>query len=120
MREFDGGATRDGDEGKIDPDGYLSPEALGAFFAYMQKHQTCADKSTRSSSNWKAGIPREVYLKSLWRHFFTAWTIYRDTKDHTREEMIEALCGVMFNTQGLLHEILKEQDEPVRELPPKG
>lgn len=110
MREFEGGATRDTEEGKIDPDGYLSPEVLREFFAYMQQHQTCADGTKRSSDNWKAGIPKEVYLKSLWRHFFSAWSIYRDRESHTTDEMIEALCAVMFNTMGLLHEVLKEQE----------
>jgi hypothetical protein len=113
MREFEGGATRDTDEGKIDPDGYLSPEALNAFFDYMKRNQTCADGSKRGSDNWKSGkgIPQEVYVKSLFRHFFTAWTIYRDGKAHTTEEMVEALCGIWFNTQGLLHEILKGEGD---------
>lgn len=102
VRSFPSGATRDTDQGKIDPEGFLSPVALDAFFAYMHKHRTQSDGSLRSSDNWQKGIPVDAYMKSAWRHFFTVWRGYRGAGVQT-----EDLCALLFNVQGLLHEHLK-------------
>lgn len=102
MRTFDTGAMRDSDDVKIDPEGYLSPLALEAYFNFMRRHQVCADGSIRSSSNWKKGIPVEAYMKSMWRHFFTVWQKYTNGEDPT-----EDLTALFFNVQGMLHETIK-------------
>ena len=103
MRKFPSGATRNTDQGKIDPEGFLSAPALGAFFQYMNKHRTQADGQLRASDNWQRGFPIEVYMKSAWRHFFAVWRGHRGGKIE-----VDDLCATLFNIQGLLHETLKE------------
>ena len=117
MREFDTGATREDEEGKIDYEGHLSPLALEAFGSYMNDHRKQADGKMRSSDNWQKGFPIDVYMKSMWRHFMQLWTLHRSQHhprglagdyDH-RTYKIEALCAIMFNVQGYLHELIKEE-----------
>lgn len=103
MRKFDTGATRDTDENKYDYEGFLSPLVIERFGEYMHKHRFQADGVIRDSDNWQKGIPREAYMKSMWRHFFSVWKGYRRGND-VRED----LCALLFNVQGMLHEDLKK------------
>jgi hypothetical protein len=110
MREFDTGATRDHGD-KIEPAGYFSPLALKAFSEYMLKHQTQADGTKRSSRNWRKGIPQEVYEESLSRHWIDTWLHLDGFGSEARETLKDALCGMLFNVQGLLHELELEEKE---------
>lgn len=103
IRTFDTGASRDTDEGKLDYEGFLSPRVLRRYAEYMQGHTMMADGSRRASDNWQKGIPKEVYMKSLTRHFMELWEKHR-TQDVYDQE---TLCAILFNTMGLLHEELK-------------
>lgn len=103
MRNFDTGATRDTEAGKLDYDGFLSPLSLKAFAEYMNKHRMQSDGSLRASDNWQKGIPREVYRKSAWRHFFSWWEKHRNGED-----CLEDACGILFNIMGDMHEMLKQ------------
>lgn len=113
MRKFDSGATRDDDEGKPDLEGFLSPLVLERFAEYMTKHRKQADGKLRPSDNWQDGIPLDVYMKSAWRHFHDWWRFHRgwgwlDRTDPLALEIVEeALCALMFNVMGYLHEHLK-------------
>ena len=107
MRNFDGGATRDDDEGKYDYEGFLSPLVLEAYAKYMHKHRKQADGSMRGSDNWQAGIPKDVYIKSLWRHFIDVWFMHRYPDRLSKEDLEESLCAVLFNTMGYLFEELE-------------
>lgn len=108
MRTFDTGATRDTAEGKPDYAGYLSPLVIKRFGQYMMKHQKQADGQVRPSDNWKKGIPVAVYLSSKFRHFVDTWSaIDKDAAAVYAPDIEETLCGELFNTMGLLHEILK-------------
>ena len=107
VRLFPSGATRDTDQGKIDPEGFLSPLALEAFFKYMHKHRMQSDGTLRASDNWQKGIPVEAYMKSAWRHFFAVWRGHRGAGI-----AVDDLCALMFNVQGLLHELLKGESTP--------
>ncbi len=107
IRSFASGATRDQDTTKFDYEGFLSPLALTRFAAYMHKNRIQPDGSTRDSDNWQMGIPRDSYMKSLWRHLITVWMHHRNVPVEGCEGMEEALCGVIFNAQGYLHEIMK-------------
>ena len=116
MRAFNSGATRDSEEGKYDYEGFLSPIVLERYGKYMHKHRQQSDGSLRASDNWQFGIPKEVYMKSMWRHFLDVWFIHRGYKrfDKQRNEEItiqEALCALLFNVMGLLFEDLKEVDK---------
>jgi hypothetical protein len=76
----------------------------------MNKHRVLPDGSLRASDNWQNGIPKDAYMKSLWRHFMEAWTAHRGWDDGCQWIPIdEALCAVLFNAMGYLHEHLKER-----------
>lgn len=107
MREFSTGATRDTDEGKLDYEGFLSPVALERFACYMHQHQKQADGRMRASDNWQKGIPMDAYMKSLWRHFMEVWMLHRGHNPGTTLDY--ALCAMMFNVQGMLHEVMSGQ-----------
>lgn len=120
MREFKTGATRDTDAGKNDYEGFYSPLVVEAFGDYMNKHRIQADGKLRDSDNWQKGIPKDAYMKSLWRHFLDAWFIHRGYKridKQTGEEltMKEVLCAILFNVQGYLFEILRPTGETIAE-----
>lgn len=113
MREFETGATRNRDDNKYDYEGFLSPLAMKRYGQYMHEHRKQADGKLRDSDNWQKGIPKAQYIKSILRHAFDAWAIHRgwgatnpDTGAHVT--LAEALCGLKFNTDGLLHEIMKD------------
>lgn len=105
MRQFETGATRNSDEDKYDYEGFLSPLVLERFAEYMHKHRLQDDGTLRDSDNWQKGIPRDAYMKSGWRHFMDWWMEHRNLS--SREGLEDALCALMFNIQGYLHEHLK-------------
>lgn len=107
-RVFETGATRDTAEGKFDYEAFLSPVVLERYAEYMHSNRMQSDGTLRDGDNWQKGIPRKVYIKSLWRHLMTAWEWHRFPGP--KVEMEKALCGIIFNAMGYLHEILKPQD----------
>lgn len=109
VRIFPSGATRDTDANKLDFEGFLSPLALQAFAEYMHANRVQTDGNVRASDNWQKGIPLDAYMKSMWRHFFAVWSTYRDEIDtgSTKNEQVQNLCALLFNVQGMLHEIPK-------------
>lgn len=102
VRQFDTGATRDDLASKPDYEGYLSPLVIERFGQYMLAHQHTST-GLRASDNWQLGIPEDEYIKSAWRHFHAWW------KAHRSGQVVdeEALCALLFNTMGYLHETLK-------------
>lgn len=112
VRTFDSGATRDLDEGKFDYDGFLSPLVLEAYARHMNRHRQQPDGSFRDGDNWQRGIPKEAYMKSGWRHFLDWWTNHRGLS--ARENIVTALCAVLFNASGYLHEYLKAHPEAMK------
>lgn len=109
VRTFGTGANRDKEDGKLDFEGFLSPLVVNAYGTYMNFNRQLADGSTRDSDNWQKGIPLDVYVKSAWRHFYSFWSIHRGWG--AKETIVWALCGVLFNVQGYLHELLKADPE---------
>ena len=105
IRTFNTGATRNIEINELDFDGFLSPLVLMKFSEYMHKHRIQKDGTLRDSDNWKRGIPLDAYMKSGFRHFFDWWLEHN--KLNSRDGMIDALCGLLFNVQGYLHEYLK-------------
>jgi len=108
-RIFETGATRDTEEGKLDFEGFLSPLVLQRYAEYMHCHRIQSDGKLRASDNWQKGIPRNVYMKSMWRHFMDVWTEHRGLK--SRDGIEEALCGLLFNVMGYLFEILSRKED---------
>lgn len=115
MREFETGATRDSSKGKLDYEGFLSPIVLERFAQYMHKHTIQADGELRSSDNWKKGMPAVEYMKSKVRHGIKTWKLWRQEVNYGTDHLEnisaleESLCAELFNTMGLLFEILKER-----------
>lgn len=107
MRTFDNGATRDDDADKLDYEGFLSPLVIRRFALYMHQHRKQADGQMRASDNWQKGIPKEQYMKSMWRHFMDVWSMQRAVFDFTEKEIEDSLCALLFNVMGMLHEELK-------------
>lgn len=105
IRQFATGATRDTAAGKHDYDGFLSPLVIEAFGTYMDFNRLQPNGATRDSDNWQKGIPLPVYVKSGWRHFVDWWREHRGYASH--EGFVWALCGLLFNVNGYLHEYLK-------------
>jgi len=131
MRNFKTGATRDGEVGKFDPEGFESPLVDHAYHKYMHKHRVQADGKLRTSDNWQKGIDRDTYLKCMNRHFNDLRALHRGLAvlkrklDHGEETLvcvagdisvdindwrvvtlIEALCALLFNVKGYLFELL--------------
>jgi len=109
IREFDTGATRDTSDDKLDFEGFLSPIVLERFAEYMHKHRFQADGEKRASDNWQKGMPKDAYMKSAFRHFMDLWKEHRG--HDSREGVEDALCALMFNIQGYLHEHLKDKHD---------
>jgi hypothetical protein len=104
VRAFATGATRDAEGDKLDYEGFLSPLVLKRYAEHMHAARKMPDGTMRASDNWQKGIPTDVYMSSMWRHFFAVWNTHRQWD----EDDIEAeLCALLFNVQGYLHEILK-------------
>jgi len=62
----------------------------------------------RDSDNWQAGMPSDVYMKSAFRHFMDWWTLHRSEFQPTYD-VVESICALMFNCEGYLHELLREE-----------
>lgn len=107
LREFGSGATRDTAEGKIDMEGFTHPMVMVQFAKYMNMNRLQSDGTLRASDNWQKGIPKDVYVKSLRRHHDEVWESHRGFG--TEAGMVAALCGVMFNSMGMLLEVLKDR-----------
>jgi hypothetical protein len=108
MRQFDTGASRDSDDDKYDFEAFFSPKVLDRRARYMHVHRRQADGSLRDGDNWQKGIPLSAYMKSMFRHFVEVWRRWRN--GDTSEAMEDALCAIMFNAEGMLHEILKPKE----------
>ena len=114
IRTFDTGANRDTDEGKLDYEAFLSPLVLERYAEYLHMHRMASDGTIREGDNWQKGVPLDTYMKSCWRHFIEMWKIHRGWLG--KDEMIDwAICGVLFNAMGYLHEVLKRDIEDVKE-----
>lgn len=110
-RLFDTGATRDSDDRKYDYEAFLSPLVIEAFARYMHSHRKQSDGKLRDGDNWQKGMPLDSLMKSMFRHFIDVWQIHRghlvDDFDGQPVTQVDALCGVLFNVQAYLHELLK-------------
>ena len=104
-RTFESGANRNSEEGKLDYEGFLCPLVQRRYAQYMDSHRKLEDGTLRDSDNWQKGIPKAVYIKSLLRHVIALRLLHRGYL--TGESIEIALCGIIFNASGYLHEIIK-------------
>ena len=111
MREYTTGATRSDVAGRPQYEGYFSPIVLWRFGQYMLKHQKQEDGKMRKADNWQQGMPLDDYMDSMWRHFMDIWLYHRGHGVETaHEELQDALCAMMFNVMGYLHENIVRGD----------
>ena len=108
MRSFDTGATRNDDSDEFDYEGFYSPIVLQQYASYMHRHRFQADGIVRDSDNWQKGMTKNSYMKSGFRHFMDWWLEHRGHK--SREGLVNAICGLLFNGMGYLSLILKEYE----------
>jgi len=112
IRQFDSGATRDTNVNKPSYVKALSPITLQYYVDYLSRHRLQSDGNLRDWDNWKNGIPQDVYLDGLGRHFWAVWLLCHNfpaSDNHGPVTLKDSLCGVIFNAQGMLHELLKNQ-----------
>lgn len=107
IRRFETGATRNDDSALPDYEGFLSPLVVMRYGEYMNRHRIQADGAVRESDNWQRGMSLDSYMKSGWRHFHDWWMEHDGYT--SREGLEDALCALLFNVQGYLHETLRER-----------
>ena len=110
MRRFASGASRDSGEGKLQYDKFLSPLVLKAYAEFMHTKREMPD-GPRQGDNWQKGIPMEVYMGSMSRHYMDTWLINRGYHGAVEDDLVTTLVALMFNVHGMLHEVLKEKSE---------
>lgn len=113
IRKFETGATRDTDNNKYDYEAFFSPLVAERRAAFMHKNRIQPDGSLRAGDNWQKGIPLDAYAKSESRHHQEFWKLHRgypasDEKGNP-VGMEDAICALMFNLEGYLHELLKKK-----------
>ena len=107
MRKFETGATRNDDTDRLDYEGFMCPRVLRAFAEFMHQNRIQADGKLRDSDNWQKGIPKDAYMKSMWRHFMEVWAMHTGD-DISGDDFEVSLCALKFNVDGMLHEVLKD------------
>lgn len=110
QNQFTTGATRSTSEGKVDFEGHINPEVLAIFGDYMNRHRYQRDGQLRASDNWQQGIPLFRYVKSLIRHTFEFWRMWRgvavvNPDSGTHFTFQDVLCALMFNIMGIIYEM---------------
>ena len=112
LRTFETGATRDTSSDKLDYEAFLSPAVLLRYAEYMHTCRKQSDGTMRDGDNWQKGIPTDQYMKSKMRHVMDTWLHHRGLGHKAVIKDLEAcLCAELFNTMGMLHEILKQKDQ---------
>jgi hypothetical protein len=110
MRNFETGATRNSDEGKMQYARIFDPGVERAFAEYMESQRVQADGKVRDPDNWKKGIPVPSYLDSQRRHWHDVWCLLSGRPDLAEEkDLVTALCALKFNVDGMLFEVLKDR-----------
>lgn len=97
ITQFDTGAVRDSQEGKVDFVETISFTAHERFARYMT-----GKKKKYGQGNFKKGIPIESYEKSLLRHLDKYFrNKYENGNDEPNEDHLAAM---RFNIDGIMHE----------------
>lgn len=79
----------------------------------MHDNMKQADGTTRAPDNWKLGMPKQEFAESLLRHTFEFWELIEEHGQHVEvsgQAIEEKLCAILFNAQGYLHELLREEE----------
>lgn len=111
-RVFLSGAIRNNVNGKLDYSGFLDPAVENSFAQYMNKYRKMEDGTYRNSNDWKKGIPNQVLMESLYRHFIDVHLLHEgyEVIDESGEKVTlqDCLNGVKFNINAYILNIIKE------------
>jgi len=114
IRKFSTGATRDTVDDKLSYVKALSPIVLQRYVQYLDSHRKQPDGSMRDFDNWKKGIPQDVYLDGLGRHFVATWLLaqgFPAEDNHGPVTLEDSLCALIFGASGWLYELLKAKTD---------
>ena len=106
FRTSSSGATRDLNDGKKQYDKFIHPLVIERFADYMQGKRAMPDGSSREGDNWWNGFPREWLIESMGRHYQDTLLHTKGFHEATTEDEETALCGLLFNVQSMLMEVL--------------
>lgn len=106
LRKYGTGATRDDKQGKLVYEAFLHPVVLKRYAEFMHENRIQADGQLREGDNWQKGIPEKDYVDSLLRHVWDIWFWNSGDYEEMTEDYETACCAAMFNTMGLLYEVL--------------
>ena len=110
FREASSGATRDVNTDKLVYDKFQHPLVVKRFAEYMNANRKMQDGSTRAGDNWYKGFPRDWLIESMHRHYMDTWLHAKGFEAHANEDIESALCGILFNAQAMLLEVLLDRD----------
>jgi hypothetical protein len=111
-RQWETGANRNTNEGKLEFARFLSPLVLKRYCEYMDKHRLLENGDYREPDNWKNLFGEnhdQVCIDSLARHFLDLWVATEGGKG--REDRQDTLCAIMFNAMAILYKELKEKQD---------
>ncbi len=118
IRTFETGATRDQDATKLDLEGFTSPAVEKRFAEYMHKHRLQSNGELRASDDWQKGVPIAEYMKSMTRHCLDVRLRHRGFEPlYPAETLMDALCALRFNVDGLIFEHLREARLAYEDIP---
>lgn len=109
MRQFEGGATRSNNEGKLDYFRFNHPLVEKVFAEYMHKHRKQADGNVRDGNNWWKGWPKETSAESLMRHIKDIELHLANYPQEATEQLVDSICASIFNLKAMLLQVLREQ-----------
>jgi hypothetical protein len=111
IRQFETGANRDTQDGKLVYEAFFSPIVLRRMAEYMHGHRTQSNGAMRAGDNWQSGLPVATYQDSLVRHLVDAWYAWRvyGWRGQTQRALEDLLCAIVFNASGYLFELLKKE-----------
>ena len=109
FRTADSGATRDLDNEKYVYDKFQHPLVVREFACYMHGKRSMPDGTKRNGDNWWKGFPRAWLLESMHRHYMDVWFHLTGHSHHAEEPIMTALCGLFFNVQALMLEVILDR-----------
>jgi hypothetical protein len=113
-RGFEGGATRDTDDGKFKYEGFENPMVIRRFAEYMHKNRHMKDGTLRDPDNWQnlfGDDHFDVCIDSLVRHVMDLRLHHRGYSDLAVEGLEDSICGILFNAKAYLLKVLIQDRE---------
>ena len=111
MRKFEGGATRDAEQGKLDHEAFNSPLVDMCYAEYLNKHRIQSDGDMRDGDNWQKLFGDDhcdICMKSLCRHVVDARLRHRGYM--SEQSMADDLCAIIFNAKAYLFKLMLDQE----------